>query len=56
MYPDWNLSLFHYRNHGAAVGRLQRQRVDRRWKFQWDYRQRGLRSMMVAIDRAGLAT
>jgi threonine dehydratase len=22
MHPDWNLSLFHYRNHGAAVGRV----------------------------------
>lgn len=22
MRPDWNISLFHYRNHGAAVGRV----------------------------------
>jgi threonine dehydratase len=22
MHPDWNISLFHYRNHGAAVGRV----------------------------------
>ena len=22
MDPRWNLSLFHYRNHGAAVGRV----------------------------------
>jgi threonine dehydratase len=22
MHPGWNLSLFHYRNHGAAVGRV----------------------------------
>jgi threonine dehydratase len=22
MHPDWNLTLFHYRNHGAAVGRV----------------------------------
>ncbi|HXV37198.1 MAG TPA: threonine ammonia-lyase, biosynthetic [Myxococcota bacterium] len=22
MHPDWNLSLFHYRNHGSAVGRV----------------------------------
>jgi threonine dehydratase len=22
MHPDWKLSLFHYRNHGAAVGRV----------------------------------
>ena len=22
MHPDWNLSLFHYRNHGAAIGRV----------------------------------
>jgi threonine dehydratase len=22
LHPDWNLSLFHYRNHGAAVGRV----------------------------------
>jgi len=22
MRPDWNISLFHYRNHGAAIGRV----------------------------------
>jgi threonine dehydratase len=22
MRPDWNISLFHYRNHGADVGRV----------------------------------
>jgi threonine dehydratase len=22
MGPDWNISLFHYRNHGAAYGRV----------------------------------
>ena len=22
MRPDWNITLFHYRNHGAAVGRV----------------------------------
>ncbi len=22
MHPDWNISLFHYRNHGAAYGRI----------------------------------
>ena len=22
MHPDWNISLFHYRNHGADHGRI----------------------------------
>jgi threonine dehydratase len=22
MHPDWNISLFHYRNHGADYGRI----------------------------------
>jgi threonine dehydratase len=22
MAPDWNISLFHYRNHGSDVGRV----------------------------------
>lgn len=22
MHPDWNISLFHYRNHGADYGRV----------------------------------
>jgi threonine dehydratase len=22
MQPDWNITLFHYRNHGADVGRI----------------------------------
>jgi threonine dehydratase len=22
MHPDWNISLFHYRNHGADYGKI----------------------------------
>lgn len=22
LHPDWNISIFHYRNHGADVGRI----------------------------------